>query len=49
MDMSDESSERIQFVCKECGEEVDREPHQMDVDGLTPCRCASCVMEMMGR
>jgi endogenous inhibitor of DNA gyrase (YacG/DUF329 family) len=39
---------RIQFECIDCGKDVDREPHQMDVDGLTPKRCAQCVFERMG-
>lgn len=43
----DESERRIQFTCKDCGKEVDREPHHMDVDGLTPVRCSTCTLERM--
>lgn len=39
---------RIQFTCMDCGEEVDREPHQLDVPGLTPSRCTSCTFDRMG-
>jgi len=42
-------ADRIQFTCKDCGKEVDREPHSMDIDGLTPVRCAECTMEQMAR
>ncbi|MFB6198951.1 MAG: hypothetical protein ABEI52_11910 [Halobacteriaceae archaeon] len=41
--------DRIQFTCKDCGKEVDREPHSMDIDGLTPVRCAECAMKQMAR
>jgi len=40
-------SERIQFTCKDCGEEVDREPYSIDVDGLTPVRCTTCTLDRM--
>jgi DNA-directed RNA polymerase subunit RPC12/RpoP len=38
---------RIQFTCIDCGKDVDREPHKMDVEGLTPKRCAQCVFDRM--
>lgn len=43
----EETSDRIQFTCKDCGKEVDREPHHMDVDGMTPVRCSNCTLERM--
>jgi hypothetical protein len=37
----------IKFECIDCGENISRPPHQMDVDGLTPKRCASCTFDRM--
>lgn len=45
--MSESNTTRIQFTCKDCGKDVDREPHQMDVPGLTPVRCATCTLDRM--
>jgi len=40
--------ERVQFTCMDCGTEVDREPNDMDIPGLTPRRCPECVAQKMG-
>jgi hypothetical protein len=37
----------IEFDCKDCDKHVSRPPSQMDIDGLTPVRCASCTLERM--
>lgn len=42
-------TDRIQFTCKDCGKEVDREPNSMDIDGIAPVRCAECTMKRMAR
>jgi endogenous inhibitor of DNA gyrase (YacG/DUF329 family) len=40
-------SRRIKFTCKDCGEDVDREPNTMDRPGYTPARCVSCTLDRM--
>jgi DNA-directed RNA polymerase subunit RPC12/RpoP len=45
--MTDTKPERIEFTCTDCGKEVSREPHEMDVGNLTPTRCVSCVFDRM--
>lgn len=39
--------DRVEFTCNDCGEHTNRERHQMDVEGLTPQRCASCTLNRM--
>lgn len=42
-----EGEDRVQFVCKDCDELVNRERHQMDVEGIAPSRCATCALNRM--
>jgi len=44
----DRFPEKIEFTCSDCGEEVEREPNQLDIPGVTPKRCVSCTMDQMG-
>jgi DNA-directed RNA polymerase subunit RPC12/RpoP len=46
-DESRERKQRVQFTCMDCGKEVDREPTDIDVPGLTPQRCFQCTLEAM--
>lgn len=39
---------RVEFECTDCGEQIERERHQMDIPGLTPQRCTSCTFNKMG-
>jgi len=45
--MTTTESDTIEFTCSDCGKEVSREPHEMDVGNLTPTRCVSCVFDRM--
>jgi len=40
-------SDRVQFVCSDCDENIARETHDMDVKGLVPQRCATCTLDRM--
>lgn len=39
---------RVEFECTDCGEQIERERHQMDIPGMTPQRCTSCTFDRMG-
>lgn len=39
--------DRVEFTCSDCGEHVNRERHQMDVEGIPPKRCATCTLGRM--
>jgi hypothetical protein len=39
--------DRVEFSCNDCGEHRNRKVNQMDVEGLTPQRCASCTLDRM--
>lgn len=43
----DRFPDKIEFTCSDCGKDVSREPHQLDVPGVTPQRCVSCTMDQM--
>jgi hypothetical protein len=36
--------DRVEFECIDCGDHVNREAHELDIDGLTPQRCVSCTL-----
>jgi DNA-directed RNA polymerase subunit RPC12/RpoP len=40
-------SDRVEYECIDCNEHVNRETHQLDVDGVAPARCAECTFERM--
>lgn len=42
-----EGTDRVEFTCIDCDEHVNRERHQMDVEGLAPQRCANCTLGRM--
>jgi len=44
----DAGSDRVAYVCSDCGDEVGRDTHQMDITGVAPSRCAQCTFERMG-
>ena len=37
----------VNFECIDCGKEVSREQHQIDIEGIQPKRCGSCTLERM--
>jgi len=39
--------DRVEFECSDCGEHVNRERHQMDIEGIAPRRCATCALNRM--
>jgi predicted RNA-binding Zn-ribbon protein involved in translation (DUF1610 family) len=43
----DAGSDRVGFECLDCGDEIGRDAHQMDLTGIAPKRCYHCVMEKM--
>lgn len=46
-DYVDLEERAVRFTCIDCGEGIERARHHMDVPGLTPKRCATCVFDRM--
>lgn len=42
-----EGKDRVEFVCSDCDEHINRDRHQMDVVGIAPERCATCTLDRM--
>lgn len=43
----DWGDDKVEFVCNDCGEHINREVYDTDIEGVTPQRCASCTLERM--
>jgi hypothetical protein len=42
-----QGSDRVGSVCSDCSEAVNRETHQLDIEGIAPGRCTSCTFDKM--
>jgi DNA-directed RNA polymerase subunit RPC12/RpoP len=38
----------VEYECSDCGKQVERERHDLDLPGVTPQRCTSCTFDKMG-
>jgi hypothetical protein len=39
--------DRVEHECIDCGEHVNRQAHDMDIEGIAPKRCFSCTLGAM--
>jgi DNA-directed RNA polymerase subunit RPC12/RpoP len=43
----DEGSDRVGYVCIDCGYRKNRDTHQLTLEGIKPRRCPTCSLDRM--
>lgn len=42
-----EGQDRVEYVCIDCHEHVNRDSHELDIEGIAPKRCTTCTLDRM--